>query len=409
MPATPQTKPDSAAPTANDEKTYTPVWLRVMAAWGWRLLVVCAVIALLWMIGAKMSQLVIPLLMALLITSGLSPLTTALQKRGMPRWAGSLISMLLLVVVVLGLLTVVGAQIATQWPQLTEAATKGFSDLVVWLGTGPLQISDTQVDAWLDQGLKALQESRNQIASGLATFGGRIGAFFAGLATCLFAAFFFLKDGRQIAGSFEKLLPAYAQTAVEPAVRGGWTSLASYVRAAVTVAAIDGIGAGLGALILGSNLWLAITAFTFVCSFVPLLGATIAGAVATVVVLVTLGPVKAAIMLVIFVAVMSIESNVLQPILLGRAVEIHPLTVLLGIAAGAIIAGIAGALFAIPAVAFVTGAVRGAEGIFAREEPLKPGWRRRPPRAEHEEESGDTPERQGSWFRLPKRASKLDS
>ena len=122
------------------------------------------------------------------------------------------------------------------------------------------------------------------------------------------------------------------------------------MRAAVTVAAIDGVGAGLGALILGSNLWVAITAFTFVCSFIPLLGALIAGTVAVVVTLVTLGWVKAIVMLVIFVLVMNIEANVLQPLLLGRAVEIHPLLVLLGISAGAIVAGVAGALFAIPLI-----------------------------------------------------------
>ncbi len=242
--------------------------------------------------------------------------------------------------VLLGLLTLVGAQIAAQWSELTDAATKGFTGLLEWLATGPLQVSDTQVDQWIEQIVQVVQDSRNQIASGLAAAGGRVGAFFAGFATCLFAAFFFLKDGRGIAGAFEKVIPNDALVTVEPAVRGGWTSLTSYVRAAVVVAAIDGVGAGLGALILGSNLWLAITAFTFVCSFIPLLGATIAGAVATVVVLVTLGPIKAAIMLVIFIAVMSIEANVLQPLLLGRAVEIHPLLVLLGIAAGAILAGV---------------------------------------------------------------------
>ena len=221
------------------------------------------------------------------------------------------------------------------------------------------------------------------------------------------ASFFFLKDGRGIVGVFEKVIPDYALATIEPAARGGWTSLSSYVRAAVIVAGIDGVGAGLGALILGSNLWLAITAFTFVCSFIPLLGATIAGAVATIVVLVTLGPVKAVIMLAIFVAVMSIEANVLQPLLLGRAVEIHPLLVLLGISAGAIIAGIAGALFAIPLVAFATGCIRGAEGVFASDDV---GMRRANlPKWVPQGGEGDTPERSGSRFKLPRTPSRFDS
>ncbi len=365
MPATSGPAPIAEPPAIPDDIKYTPLWLRILAGWGWRLLVSAGVIALFWVVGKYLSQIVVPLLLALLITAGLSPLTNWLEKHRLPRWAGALVALLSMVLVFTGLLTLVGAQIAAQWQDLTTAATKGFSDLITWLGTGPFHISAEQMAAWVDQGLKALQDSRNQIATAVASAGSRIGAFFAGLATCLFAAFFFLKDGRRISGAFEKLLPTYAMGTIEPAVRGGWTSLASYVRAAVTVAAIDGVGAGLGALILGSNLWVAITAFTFVCSFIPLLGALIAGTVAVVVTLVTLGWVKAIVMLVIFVLVMNIEANVLQPLLLGRAVEIHPLLVLLGISAGAIVAGVAGALFAIPLIAFVSGAIRGMTGLFA--------------------------------------------
>lgn len=401
----------------SDDIRLTPIWLRVLASWGWRILVLAAVVALLWVAGQKMSQLVVPLLLAVLITSGLQPVTNWFEKRGFPRWLGSLTAILAMMAVLTGLLTLVGAQIAAQWSELTDAATKGFTGLLEWLATGPLQISDEQVDEWINQIIQVVQDSRNQIATALAAAGGRIGAFFAGFATCLFAAFFFLKDGRRIAGAFEKVIPSYTLTTVEPAVRGGWTSLTSYVRAAVVVAAIDGVGAGLGALILGSNLWLAIMSFTFVCSFVPLLGATVAGAVATLVVLVTLGPIKAAIMLVIFVAVMSIEANVLQPLLLGRAVEIHPLMVLLGIAAGAILAGVPGAFFAIPLVAFITGSVRGVEGVFVSDDmanrkltiPWRPPRRPRAANPQSEPEAGDTPERSGSWFRLPRSASRFDA
>lgn len=424
MSTVPDTPNEHRIPESDDLR-FTPIWLRIIASWGWRLLVLAAVIALFWIIGQKMSQLVIPLLLAVLITSGLQPFANWLEARQLPRWAAALIALLAMVLVLMGLLTVVGAQIATQWPQLTSEAIRGFQSLLEWLGSGPLKIDQAQIDGLITQMWDLVQQSRSKIATGLAAAGGRVGAFFAGLATCVFAAFFFLKDGRNIAGAFEKVIPNYALVGIEPAVRGGWMSLASYVRAAVIVAAIDGVGAGLGALILGSNLWLAITAFTFVCSFVPLLGATIAGAVATVVVLVTLGPVKAIIMLVVFVLVMSIESNVLQPLLLGRAVEIHPLMVLLGIAAGAILAGIPGALFAIPLVAFITGCVRGAEGVFVSddrdERRVNVPWRVGRNAAEGDEteprrvhmpwrsgrrtsaEPSDTPERPGSWFRLPGR------
>ena len=145
------------------------------------------------------------------------------------------------------------------------------------------------------------------------------------------------------------------------------------------------------------------------CSFIPLLGALIAGAVATVVVLVTLGPVKAVVMLGIFIAVMNIEANVLQPLLLGRAVEIHPLIVLLGISAGAIIAGIPGAFFAIPLVAFITGSTRGAEGVLAQIQPRRRPTFRLPARPADQGAPDESPQRPGSWFRLPRPPSRLDS
>ncbi len=408
MPATSGPRP-AEDPLADqpDEIRYTPLWLRVFAGWSWRLLLVAGTLFLIWQIGSYLGQITVPLLLALLITSGLQQPTNWLNEHGLPRWAASVLMLLALVLVLIGLLGVVGAQIAIQWPQLTQAAGQGSRALLEWLGTGPLQISQEQVQQWLDQAGAYIQNSAQEIAGTLAAAGTRVGAFFAGLATCLFATFFFLKDGRRITGAFEKVLPDYALSRIRPSVRGGWESLSSYVRAAVIVAGIDGIGAGLGALILGSNLFLAITAFTFVCSFIPLLGAVIAGAVSTIVVLVTLGPVKAVIMLVIFVLVMNIEANVLQPLLLGRAVEIHPLLVLLGISAGAIVAGVAGALFAIPAVAFATGCIRGAEGVFASDD--KGQRRANLPRLRPSGQQGDIPERSGSWFKLPRPASRVDS
>lgn len=350
--------------SVSDDIALTPIWLRVTASWGWRLIVLCGVMVIVWNIGTKLSQLTVPLLIALLIAAGFSPLTDFLGQHRWPRWASSAVSLLLLVFAVLGLLAIVGAQIASQWDELVSTATSGVSSLVNWLFTGPLNISQEQVNGWINQATSLVRQYQSQIAGALTSAGGRIGAFVAGLLTCLTAAFFFLKDGSRMAAAFGKVIPDHVLVKVEPMARGGWTALASYVRAAVTVAAIDGVGAGIGALALGSNLWVAIIAMTFICSFVPIIGAITAATLSAVVVLVTLGPVKAVIMVVVFIAVMNIEANVLQPLLLGRAVEIHPLLILLGITAGTILAGIPGALLAIPAVAFVTGCVRGVEGIF---------------------------------------------
>lgn len=353
----------------SDDIRYTPRWLRFGASWGWRLLVLAAVVVVIWKSGSAMSQIVVPVIIAILLTAGMSPWCEWLVSKKWPRWAAALLAVIVLILVVLGLLVVVGAQIAWQSSQLADAATQGFTAALGWLAEGPLRIDADQVNQWKDLVVSKAEKSAAAIAGGVVSVGSRVGAFFAGLATCLFATFFFLKDSNRITATVRSLIPSNALKSMNPSIRGGWVSLTAYVRAAVIVAAIDGVGAGIGALILGSNLWLAITAFTFVCSFVPLLGALVAGTVATLVILVTLGLPKAVIMLVVFVLVMWIESHLLQPLVLGKAVEIHPLIVLLGISAGAILAGITGALFAIPVVAFATGCIRTNEVAEEEDEP----------------------------------------
>lgn len=166
------------------------------------------------------------------------------------------------------------------------------------------------------------------------------------------------------------------------------------MRAAVVVAAVDGVGAGVGALILGSNLWMAIMALTFVCAFVPLIGALFSGAVAVAVTLVTLGFWKAVIMLAVFVAVLQLEAHILQPLLLGRAVQIPPLVVLVGIAVGMTLSGVVGGIFAIPIVAFATGIIRGIRHQGEDLAELAPG------------SSGDDPPETGGPSRLADQESR---
>lgn len=356
MPATPQERPESVGSEQLD--VYTPRILRILASWSWRLILVCAVVVGIWWLGGKLGPVVVPVLLAVMVTAALSPVNRFFVSRRWPRWASAASSMLITLIVLAGLLTLVGTQIASQWSMLVVNATQGFQGVLSWLGEGPLHIGTDQMQDWFDQFLQTMRNSQQQIAGAVATAGSKIGQFFAGAATMLFATFFFLKDGQAISAAAGRMLPDYArETIVRPCLHG-WDSLVIYMRAAVTVAFIDGVGAGVGALILGSNMWLAILVLTFILSFVPLLGALTAGSIAVVVVLVTLGPIKAIIMLVIFVAVMSIEAHVLQPMILGRAADIHPLVVLLGISVGSILAGVAGALFAIPFVAFVSGVLR---------------------------------------------------
>ncbi|MCL1840195.1 MAG: AI-2E family transporter [Propionibacteriaceae bacterium] len=346
-----------------------PRALRVSAAWGWRILVVVAVLALVGLLCAYLAEVVMPLFCAFLLTAALEPLNHWLIGKRWPAWAAATACLLFLIVVVGGLLTLVGVQIGAQASDLGAQLVKGFNDLVAWLGTGRWHISQDQISAWTSHLMSMLQERSDSIAGMVAAAGTTLGHFLTGLVMCLFALFFFLKDGRRFARTVIGWMPGSVRVRVAPAVRSGWLSMVSYVKAAVIVAAVDGAGAGLGAAILGSNLWVAIMALTFVCAFVPMVGALTAGAVGVIVVLATLGWVKALIMLAVFILVLEGEVHIMQPLLLSRAVNIHPLVVLVSIAIGIVIAGIPGGVFAIPLVAMANGIIR---EMARHREPVRP-------------------------------------
>jgi len=334
----------------------------LVAFWAICLLMIGAFVWAFALLVGRLSEVVLPVFAAFLLTAALQPLRDFLVRRGTPPWLAALICLLFLVVVVGGLFTLVAMQIAAHWPELSNQTVSGFRTFVAWLNSGRLHVSQAQMNQWLNSLTEFLSTQSSNIASLAASIGTSIFKFLTGLIMCLFAIFFFLKDGDRFAQTLRRWVPAVMRPVAVPAASAGWTSMVAYVRAAVTVAACDGAGAGLGALILGSNFWVAIMALTFVFAFVPMLGALVAGGVGSIVILATLGWVKALIMLAIFIVVLETEVHVMQPLLLGRAVDIHPLVVLLSIATGMVIAGIPGGVFAIPLVALFAGVVRAATG-----------------------------------------------
>lgn len=336
-----------------------PRSVTVAAGYAWRLLFIGAAVVAVFQVLAYFSQLTVPLGIAVLLTAMLYPLTSLLKTWKWPPALAAIVSLLLLMVVVLGLLGFVGQQVASEWPDLLEQSRDGFQALVAWLGTLPFGIDDTRLNEWIAQGTAWLQGQASALAGAAASLGAAFGGFFAGLATALVATFFFAYQGRRIfSGTVEVLMPRPYKAPVDRAALRGWTSLVAYMRSAVIVALVDAVGVALAALVLQVPLVAALFALTFFLSFIPIVGATVAGAVAVVLALVTHGWVTALIMLAAVIAVMQIESTFLQPLVMGSAVDLHPLAVLLGITAGAIISGILGALVAIPVLAFGVAFVR---------------------------------------------------
>lgn len=330
-----------------------PRGVTVAAGYAWRLIFIGVAVYAVYRVLSFFSQITVPVGMAILLAAMLFPVTTQLKKWKWPPALAAIVSLLGLVIIVLGLLGFVGQQVAAEWPELLDQSRAGFQALVAWLGTLPFGIDDASLYEWIAQGTAWLQGQASSLASAAASFGAAFGSFFAGLATALVAAFFFAYQGRRIfAGSVEVLVPKHYRAPVDRAALRGWTSLVAYMRSAVIVALVDAAGVALAALLLQVPLVAALFALTFFLSFIPIVGATVAGAVAVVLALVTHGWVSALFMLAAVIGVMQVESTFLQPLVMGSAVDLHPLAVLLGITAGGIISGILGALVAIPVLAF---------------------------------------------------------
>lgn len=338
-----------------------PQGLITASEWGWRSLVLVGVVALLWWLLTYFSAVSVPLAVAMLLTALLAPLQARLRAW---KWAPALAaiaSLALMALVVVGVFAAIGTQVAREWPQLFDQAAIGISKFVQWLASGPLQIDQAQLDSYFAQATDWVNNSKAELAALAAKAGVGLGHFLAGLAIALIATFFFLASGEQIWTALLKLVPRHYQVATDRAANRGWESLVAYMRAQVLVALVDATGILVGALALQLPMAWALFALTFVTAFVPVVGAVMAGTVACAIALVTHGPVSALIMLAITVAVMETEGHFLQPILLGRAVSLHPLAVLLGLAIGATVAGIVGALLVIPVLAFFVAFIRGLD------------------------------------------------
>jgi predicted PurR-regulated permease PerM len=351
-PVEPETEPNgSSAPRV-------PTGLVTAASWGWRVLVLAGVAALLWWLLTYFSAVSVPLAVAVLLTALLTPLNRRLRAWKVPAVLSSVVSLLVMALVVVGVFVAIGAQVAKEWPQLWVQTEAGVASFLTWLASGPLQIDQAQLTDYLNQLSQWVASSKAQLASAAAKAGVGVGHFFAGLAIALIATFFFLAAGDRLWASLLKLVPRHYQVATDRAAGQGWVSLVAYMRAQVLVALVDAVGILIGALALQLPMAWALFALTFVTAFIPVVGAVLAGTVACALALVTHGPVSALIMLAITVVVMEAEGHFLQPILLGRAAKLHPLAVLIGLAVGATIAGIVGALLVIPVLAFFAAFIR---------------------------------------------------
>ena len=349
-----------AAGPSNFSRAEVPYGVDLAAAWSWRLLVIAACAWLLGYLVSFFAVVVIPVVVALLISALVVPVVDWLERIGVRRSAASILVVVMTIGVVVALVGFAGQQVANGASDLADSSVEGLQKIKDWLRDGPLHASDSQINDYIQSVQDAISKQTKEggVVGRVTEVGAAVGHILAGFFIVLFSTFFFLSDGNRIWAWVVRLSPRAARERVDSSGRVAWISLTQFVRATVIVAATDGLLIGIGAAVLSVPFSLAIGVLVFLGAFVPIVGATVAGTVAVLVALVDQGPVRALIMLAVVIGVQQLEGHVLQPFLMGRWVSVHPLGVILAIGAGVLTAGVAGALVAVPLAAAVNAVVQ---------------------------------------------------
>ena len=332
--------------------------LRVAAAWSWRILIVIVTVSVIVWGLRYVASIVVAVLVALLLALLLAPLLSFLRgKLHMGKTSSAAVGLVSGLILVTGLMAIALGQVVAQLPALVSQTLGGLDDLLAWVQDGPLGLDFAFLDGFLesfqDDLTSVLRNYGGVIASEAWSFATSAVSLAASALIALFTLFFMLKDGRSMWIWFLRCLPKQWREQTNEAGIRGWVTLGSYIRTQLKVAGIDAIGIGLGAFALGVPAAIPIMVLVFFFSFIPIVGAFISGAVAVLLALVNNGVTSAIIMLLVVLAVQQIESNVLQPWLMSTAVSLHPVAVVLAVTAGSAVAGIVGAIFAVPLLAFI--------------------------------------------------------
>lgn len=331
-----------------------PHQLRLASAISWRVLVVVGAIAVVALTLAEIRLVVLPVVFALFISAALFLPVRGLRRLHFPPAAAAATALVGALLVLGGLVTLIAPHVAGQFGDVRDNVREGAVQVTDWLLEGPLDLSRNELENYREQALDELEARSGDIAGGV--IGGAYLAveIVAGLLLTLVLAFFFLKDGARMWRWIVGLFPPLARTRADEVGQIAWATLGGYLRGVTIVAVFDAVLIAIALWLIGVPLVLPLALLTFVGGFFPIVGAFTAGAAAALVALVSNGVVDALLVVAAVTAVQQIEGNILQPVVVSRAVKIHAVAVLLAVTAGAVIWGIVGAFLAVPVVAVVS-------------------------------------------------------
>jgi predicted PurR-regulated permease PerM len=341
---------------SNFSRAHVPWGVDLAAAWSWRFLVIVAAGFVLARAVGFFSLVVLPLVIALFIAALVVPVVNALA-RLLPRGVAAILVELSVIGVVALMLTFATRQVVSGADKLSGQVVDALDQIRTWLQDGPLHASDKQIDDAISGAQNLVTSSTSEIVKRATEVGTTVGHVVAALFIVLFATYFFMADGNRIWTWVVRLFPRAARARADASGRVAWTSLTQFVRATVIVALTDALGIMAVAAVLKLPFVMAIGVLVFLGAFVPMVGAAISGSVAVLVALVDQGPIVALVMLAGVIGVQQFEAHVLQPFLMGRMVSVHPLGVIVAVACGVLVAGIAGALVAVPLTAALNAVV----------------------------------------------------
>jgi predicted PurR-regulated permease PerM len=340
-----------AAPAAREPQV--PRLLQRAAAWSWRLLLIGILIYVAFRLAIALRLVVLPCIAALLLTALLQPLTARLRQARLPALAATWCTVLVAIALIAGIVTLTANRVSADYPTLVTEVSHTARQVQTSLAGPPFHISSKRLQQWTGDLITFLSQHKSMVAGTVVTGGKIFLELLAGLGLMLFITFFLLKDGDRIWRWLVSGLRPEARRRADRAGTAAWQALVNYMRGTTAVAAIHAVVIGLALWLLGVPLLLPLVILVFLAAFVPLVGILVAGALAILVTLGTKGWIAALILLAVFLAENQVESHLLQPLVVGRVVRLHPLAIILVLAVGGIVAGIAGAIVAVPAAASI--------------------------------------------------------
>lgn len=354
---TPYATPDLVSPA-----------FRRLGGYAWRLAAIGVVGWGLLLLLSPLQILILALFFALLVAAWLMPLTNWLA-RHMPRWLAAVIALIVFFVAVGLVIAFIGLQTATQWEGIAQAFNQGVFDLQTWMREGPLRVSDAQLVSIYEGVEGFIRESGGDIALGVLSGVGSILGVGTALAAGVFILIFILMQPHQLFGWVVRWMPERNREVIGQSLRIAWNGFSQYSQGLVLVAVTNATLVTIVLLIMGVPLAIPLGIIVFFGAFIPYIGAPIAMLLAAFVALVTDGPLAGALVVALIFVIGQLEGNVLQPLIMGQTVNLHPVAIVLVTAVGAAYFGLLGALIGVPlaagvygALRYVTGPVRADEG-----------------------------------------------